>query len=53
MKFVGLSETNRGLLDMEFEHLYKPELKLWRGSDPHFKALGQRVWLDGRGFACS
>lgn len=47
MKSCGLSETFRGLLDMEFVHLYKPELKLWRGSDPHLKALGQRVWLDG------
>ena len=36
MKSVGLSETFHGLLDMEFMHLYKPELKLWRGSDPYF-----------------
>ena len=40
MKFAGLSETRPGLLDMEFEHLYKPELKLWRGSDPHLDGAG-------------
>ena len=50
MKFVGLSETRRGLLDMEFVHLYKPELKLWRGSDPHLAGFGSksvvgRVWI--------
>ncbi len=53
MKFAGLSETCRGLLDMEFVHLYKPELKLWRGADRHLQALGRRVGMDGYRFACS
>jgi hypothetical protein len=41
MKSVGLSETFHGLLDMEFVHLYKPELKSWRGLD-----LAERRWVE-------